>query len=407
MVAVGTELLLGQVVDTNSAWIGERLALAGIDCHFQTKVGDNHGRIVDALRIALARADAVVVCGGLGPTQDDVTREAIAAVMGVRLVRDERLVERIRDMFGRRGRAMPENNLRQADVPEGATPIDQTLGTAPGLICPVGEQVIYAVPGVPHEMRDMVERAVVPDLQARAGDTATILSRTLRTWGLSESGLAELIADRVAAQTNPTIAFLASGVEGIKVRLTAKAPTPVEARELLAREEAALRGRLGDHVFGVDDERMEDIVGALLTHQGLHLGVAESLTGGMVASRLVDVIGASRWFRGAVVSYASDVKFDVLGVREGPVVCAEAAEQMAEGVARHLGCEVGIATTGVAGPEEMEGQPVGTVYLGLWLDGTASATLVRLPGERQHVRSLATISVLDLLRRRLLARAQG
>jgi nicotinamide-nucleotide amidase len=405
VIAVGTELLLGQIVDTNSSWLGERLALAGIDCHFQVKVGDNLGRIAAAIRLALTRADAVLLCGGLGPTQDDITREAIADVLGVELVRDDEIVERIRSMFASRSRAMPDSNLRQAAVPAGATAIEQRMGTAPGLICTTGDKVIYAVPGVPHEMKEMVERAVVPDLVARAGETTTILSRTLRTWGMSESQLSEVVATRVDRQTNPTIAFLASGVEGIKLRLTAKAASVVEAQTLLAGEEAELRGLLGDTVFAVDDETMEDAVGRLLLAGGLTLAVAESLTGGMVASRLVDVVGASNWFRGGVVSYASEVKFDVLGVREGPVVTAEAAEEMASGAARLLSADVGLSTTGVAGPEEQEGKPVGTVFVGLHLDGRTESAELRLPGERQHVRGLATISALNLLRLRLLARS--
>src|SRR4051794_28078218 len=186
VVAVGTELLLGQIVDTNSSWIGEQLALAGIDSLFQTKVGDNLDRIVAALRVALERSDAVIVCGGLGPTQDDITREAIAEVMGVELVRDDELVDRIRDKFGARGREMAANNLRQADVPVGARAIEHQPGTAPGLICPVGDKVLYAVPGVPYEMQEMVTQGVIPDLQERTGTRAAIVSRVLRTWGMAE-----------------------------------------------------------------------------------------------------------------------------------------------------------------------------------------------------------------------------
>ncbi|MDQ1394257.1 MAG: nicotinamide-nucleotide amidase, partial [Acidimicrobiaceae bacterium] len=310
IVAVGTELLLGQVVDTNSAWIGEQLALAGIDSHFQVKVGDNQARIVAALRDALARSDAVICCGGLGPTQDDITREAIAEVMGVELQRDDDVARVIQDMFSARGRVMSGNNLRQADVPDGATVIPQTRGTAPGLLCPVNrgdtEGIIYAVPGVPAEMREMVGRAVIPDLQRRSGTTATILSRTLRTWGLAESTLAEVIAPRVDAlesSGNPTIAFLASGIEGLKVRITAKGPDPAAVRVMLDQEEAALRALLGDVVFGVDDESMEVAVAALLRHAGLTLGLAESLTGGLVGARITAVPGASQFFRGAIVSY--------------------------------------------------------------------------------------------------------
>jgi len=404
VVAVGTELLLGQIVDTNSSWIGEQLALAGIDSHFQTKVGDNLDRIVLALRMALARSDAVVVCGGLGPTPDDITREAIAIVMNVPLVRDEAMIEHIRTMFGSRGREMAENNARQADLPEGAAFIPNPIGTAPGLVCPVGHKVVYAVPGVPYEMQDMMERAVFPDLKERSGEHSVIVSRVLRTWGLAESTLAEMIGDRVDAQTNPTIAFLASGIEGIKVRITAKAPDEAEAQRLLGLEAAALSEILGDVVFGVDDDSMEDVVGRLLVANGLTLGVAESLTGGLVGARLVDVVGASDFFAGSIVSYDSDVKFDLLHVPEGPVVSEPAAAAMAENVLKVLGSDVGISLTGVAGPTEQDGQPVGTVFMGVHLDGHTDVVNVRFPGDRQRVRQFATISVLDLLRRRLLGR---
>lgn len=404
VVAVGTELLLGQIVDTNSAWIGEQLALRGIEHLRQTKVGDNRGRIVEVLREALGRSDAVIVCGGLGPTQDDITREALAEVMGVELVRHDELVGVIRDLFARRGRAMPDNNLRQADVPAGATPIEQRVGTAPGLICPVGEQVVYAVPGVPHEMREMLERAVLPDLEHRAGERQVFVSRTLRTWGESESRIAELLAPRIEALDgagNPTIAFLASGIEGIKVRLTARAATAPDAAGLLDAEEAEVRAVLGDLVFSGADEPMEAVVGDLLVERGLTVAVAESLTGGLVASRMVSVPGSSGWFRGGVVAYDSQVKYDLLGVPEGPVVSEAAAMAMADGVRRLLGADVGLATTGVAGPTEQEGHPPGTVWLGVALGDDVDAVQVRLPGDRDRIRQMTVISLVDRLRRRL------
>ncbi len=404
VVAIGTELLLGQIVDTNSSWIGEQLALAGIDCLHQVKVGDNHGRIVEALRQAVGRADAVLVCGGLGPTQDDITREAIAEVMGVGLERDESVVEVIRDRFAARGREMAANNLRQADVPVGATVLSQ-VGTAPGLRCPVGDKVIYAVPGVPYEMQEIVAHDVIPDLQARAGERSTIVSRVLRTWGIAESSLAEAVADRLgAAEGGPlTYAFLASGWEGIKVRLTAKASDEASALDVLDREEHELRVLLGDLVFGVDDETMEAAVGGLLLERGLTVAVAESLTGGLVASRLVDVAGASRWFRGGVVSYASEVKFDVLGVTPGPVVSARAAGEMAQGVRRLLGADVGLAVTGVAGPDPQEGQPVGTVHVAVAVGDEVETGRLQLTGDRTRIRQFATISLVDKLRHHLLA----
>ncbi|GAC1309806.1 MAG: competence/damage-inducible protein A [Acidimicrobiales bacterium] len=409
VVAIGTELLLGQIIDSNSAWMGDRLAEAGISSHFQTKVGDNHARIVLAIRTALARSDAVICCGGLGPTQDDITREAIAEVMNVGLERVPEMVSSIEAIFTARGRTMVASNAKQADRPVGATYIPQTRGTAPGLICPVGHKVIYAVPGVPHEMKEMVERAIVPDLVSRSGEVATIKSRVIRTWGLPESQLAEMVGPRFDAFEGvdgaPTIAFLASGMAGIKVRVTVKAASAAEAADRLDEEEAALRNLLGDIVFGVDDDSMESVIGELLLGAGLQLGVAESLTGGLVGSRLSEVPGASRWFRGSVVSYASEVKFGVLGVPEGPVVSADAASAMALGAARVLGADVGLGVTGVAGPTEQEGQPVGTVHCAVALDGVTTVAELRLPGDRERVRQYATISLLDLLRRRLMARS--
>jgi nicotinamide-nucleotide amidase len=407
VVAIGTELLLGQIIDTNSAWIGEQLALAGIDCHRQVKVGDNLGRIVEALRDSLARADAVIICGGLGPTQDDLTRDALAQLMGVELRRDETIAARIAAMFAGRGRQMPANNLRQADVPEGASTIPQQPGTAPGLVCPVGDKVLYAVPGVPYEMQEMVAGTVIPELRRRLGETSAIVSRMLRTWGESESGVAERVAGRVDAldaSGNPTIAFLASGIEGIKVRITAKAHDAASACSMLDDEEAQLRAILGDIVFGLDDDSMESVVLRQLGEHGLTLAVAESLTGGLMAARLCSVPGASAHFRGGVVAYAPEVKFSLLGVPEGPVVTEAAAQAMAEGVRRTLGADVGLATTGVAGPSEEEGVPVGTVFVGLALGGSAESVRLRLPGDRERIRIFSTISAFDLLRRRLLAR---
>jgi len=411
IVAVGTELLLGQIPDTNSQWLGERLAANGIASHFHQHVGDNHQRIVLAFRTALARSDAVIVCGGLGPTQDDITRAALAEVMNVPLDRDEEVVESIRAMFNTRSRSMPDNNLLQADVPRGATLIKQTRGTAPGLICPVGQKVVYAVPGVPYEMTDMFERAILPDLVARvraAGTTSVIMSRVLRTWGASESALAESVGERfdaLAVDGKVTIAFLASGIEGIKVRLTARGDNEEQALALLDDEEVRVRAmivnRFGDIIFGADDQTMEDVVAGRLTARGMTLAVAESVTGGLIASRLVNIVGASTWFRGGVVSYASDVKFDLLGVPRGPVVSAEAAEAMARGVRALLGSDVSLSVTGVAGPEEQDGQPAGTVFVGLAIGDRVEHVELHLPGDRPRVRAYSAISALDALRRAL------
>jgi nicotinamide-nucleotide amidase len=406
VVAIGTELLLGQINDTNSSWMGEQLAAAGIESHLQLKVGDNLARMEDAIAVALVDADAVIICGGLGPTHDDLTREAIASIMGVELAHDPAVAAVIEEMFARRGRVMAANNMRQALVPAGATVIPQTRGTAPGLICPVGDKVIYAVPGVPHEMKDMFERAILPDLLARSGERAVIKSRVLRTWGESESRLNERL-DGIIAELdglgNPTLAFLASGWEGIKVRLTVKATDGVSAARTLDAWDRRVRAEIGDIVFGTDDDTMESVVLRMLGDRGWTFGVAESVTGGLVGGRLTNVPGSSSVFRGGIISYASDVKFSLLGVDEGPVVSEEAAAQMAAGARRVLGCDVALALTGVAGPEEQDGRPVGTLCVAATFpDGSTVTTTATLPGVRDQMRQMSVITALDFLRRHML-----
>lgn len=405
VVAVGTELLLGQIVDTNSSWIGEQLAIAGIDSHFQTKVGDNPDRIIAVLKQALDRSDAVIVCGGLGPTQDDLTRDMIAKVMGVELEMRDDLVAKIEAMFG--DRKMPMNNLCQAEVPVGAEPLAVMPGTAPGLRAPVGDKVIYAVPGVPWEMKQMVSEAILPDIKERAGITAVIRSKTLRTWGESESGLAEQLGDeidRLDRDGGATIAFLASGIEGLKVRITAKADSDAEVDALLEAEAGRVRTILGDKViFSDDDESMEAVVLDLCRERGLSLGMAESLTGGLIGSRVTSIPGASDVFRGSIVSYAAEVKFDLLGVPEGPVVSEEAVMAMAEGACRVLGADVSLAVTGVAGPDPQDGQEVGRVWMATSVGGVVETATVKWPLDRERIRQYTTISVLNALRLRLLA----
>ncbi len=428
VLSIGTELLLGQIVDTNSAWIGEQLALNGVHCYFQSKVGDNLDRMVAALGIALDRSDSVICSGGLGPTQDDVTREALAVVMGVPLEFDKEMADRIKAMFGGRNRSMPESNLRQAYRPKGAAFIAEMPGTAPGLRCEFDwpatagdpdrstvRKVVYAVPGVPWEMKEMMSGTVLPELQSSSGSGKIIASRTVRSWGISEAGLGEILAPRLAVLEelgNPTIAFLASGVEGLKVRITAGGNDRDQVGSLLSAEEAQVRAILGDLVFGVDDETMESSVLAELSRLGLTLGVAESLTGGLVGARICDVPGASEVFRGSIVSYASDVKFDLLDVPEGPVISTEAALAMAAGAREVLRADVGISATGVAGPDPAEGHPAGTVCLAVVIGdpadgGVERSQMLRLPGGRQQVREFSVISLLGMLRHELLGIHQG
>lgn len=409
VIAVGTELLLGQIVDTNSSYIGEQLALAGIDSHFQTKVGDNADRMLSSIELALSRSDAVIMCGGLGPTQDDITRNVIADAMGVELELREDLVERISAMFSNRGRAMPKNNLLQAHIPAGGEPIPVMPGTAPGLVCPVGDgKVIYAVPGVPWEMRKMIDEFVLPDLRERAGITSVIASRVIRTWGQSESGLAEMLGDeieRLDATGEATIAFLASGIEGLKVRITAKADSDEAATAALDAEESRVRDIIGDDIiFGFDDQTMESVIVDLCRAQGLKLAVAESLTGGLIGQRITSHAGVSDVFQGSIVSYADSVKQDVLGLGDAAAISDEGARAMAEGVARVLGAEATVAVTGVAGPAPSGGHEVGTVFMATHLDGVTETLKVEWPFDRRRIREFTTITALNQLRKRLIAR---
>jgi nicotinamide-nucleotide amidase len=394
VVAIGTELLLGIIVDGNSAWIGEQLALAGIDSHFQVKVGDNFGRIEACIRQALERSDAVICCGGLGPTQDDITRDVIARVMGVEMRRDQAIADKIAKIFEVRGRVMSANNLRQADIPVGASPIAQMPGTAPGLVCPVGGKVIYAVPGVPSEMREMVAGTILPDLRRRMGQTAVIRSRVLRTWGASESGVAEMVAGRVDELDklgNPTIAFQASGIDGIKVRIVAKCDDEAAAKRVLDREEALMRGLLGDLVFGIDEQSMETVVLEQLRRRSLTAAATETLTGGILSARMSALDPAMEVFRGAIVRPEAGARAASPEQRAG-AAAMEARER--------FGTEVGLAAVV---PEAAEGHGMGAVFLGVAIRDTHHIEKVMLTPDRKRMREFGVISLLNLLRKKLSA----
>ncbi|MGI8876173.1 MAG: CinA family nicotinamide mononucleotide deamidase-related protein [Egibacteraceae bacterium] len=391
LIAVGSELLLGESVDTNSAWIASRLAEIGVDVHRHTTVGDNVARMTEAIREALGRADAVVLTGGLGPTHDDLTRDAVAAVAGVPLERRARLVEYLRDYFARAGRDMPERNLVQADLPVGARVLD-AIGTAAGFALDVDTRTIYALPGVPREMRAMIARDVIGDLKMRGG-LATTVSRVVRTAGMSESAVADVVGDLVArldaeakagAAGVPTIAFLASRGE-TKVRVTAKADTRILALARLDPVVDELVVLLGRGVAGMDDEGGEFAVARALSARVWTLAAGESITGGALGARLVRVPGASEWFRGALVTYATPVKADLAGVdaellaQEGPVSEATVAA-LAVGARDRMGADVGVAVVGVAGPSPQGGMPVGTVCVAAVLPGDEPVRrTVRLP----------------------------
>ena len=406
IVGVGTELLLGQIANTNARWIGERCSEIGIDVLFHQAVGDNVGRIVDVLRLAASRADVVIVTGGLGPTQDDITRDALAALLGVPMERHPEIEAWLRERFAGFGSGpMPLNNLRQADVPAGARYIQPIRGSAPGLIADLAAGVrIYAVPGVPMEMVEMMEGTILPELSALTGP-AVIRSTTLRCTGIGESRVAEIVADLFDKATNPSLAYLASSGE-VKIRLTAKAPTQDEAMDLIAPLATEVDRRLGDVVFTRTDERLEEVVGRLLTHAGKTLALAESLTGGSVGARITSVPGASAYLAGDAVVYSAAAKRSVLGVREetlsGPGMVSKAcALEMAAGARRLFSADIGLSLTGAAGPEAHGGVEPGTVWIGLDTDDLSHARGYASPGERDRVRAWAEQASLDILRRHL------
>ena len=402
IIGVGTELLLGQICNDNARWMSERLAEIGVDVVFHQVVGDNEARIADTFRLALSRADVVLSTGGLGPTQDDITREALAAALGVPLVRRPEIEDFLRHRFAQFGREMPESNLRQADVPEGAGHVLPERGTAPGLIVEAeGGKRVYAMAGVPAEMREMMTGTFLPELAELAGPAA-IASRLVRATGIAEAKVAELLDDLFRGSTNPSVAYLAGGGE-VRVRVTAKASTRAEAREILAPLAAEVARRLGRHVYTEDDEELEQVVGRSLQAARLTIAAAESVSGGGLAVRLSRAPGSSSFFKGSAVCYTAESKERVLGVSrqtlEGPgVVSEQCAREMAAGARRVFEADLGVSLTGVAGPEPHGGKPPGTVCVGLaWEDGD-EARSIRAPGDRDMVRRWAEQAALDAVR---------
>jgi len=407
LIAVGSELLLGEHVDTNSAWISARLAEVGVDVFRHVTVGDNVARMVATFGEAAERADAVIVTGGLGPTQDDLTRVAVAQLAGVGLKRDPELVEHLCTTFARSGRVMPDNNLVQADLPEGARVL-APVGTAAGFAVDVRDATIYCVPGVPQEAEVMVARDILPALVARGGLAATV-SRLVRTAGMAESAVAQTLApvvERLEGQP-VTVAFLASRGE-TRVRVTGKSTSREAALALVDPVVEEVAGLLGSGVAGLDEEGPEYAVARALVRRGWTLAVAESVTGGHLGARIVGVPGASDWFRGGLLVYTEEAKVMLAGMdrelldRVGPV-SEETAAALAQGVRVRLGAQVGVGVVGVAGPTRQGGRDVGTVCLGLaGPDGGVRTRELRLPARsRAQLQEWAASAALDYLRRRL------
>ena len=400
ILAVGDELLLGDIVNSNAAWLGEQLAAAGVQVVHSAMVGDDVTRLATALRRAIEDADVVVLTGGLGPTVDDLTRDAVALVAGVPLRRVPAIEAQLRDRFAAYGFAMQDVVLKQADVPAGAEALDNPVGTAPGLWLEIGGAIVVALPGPPHEMR-AVAGLVLPRLADRSG--TRVVTRTLRCAGLGESAVAALVEAAVTVPAGVALAYLAGGAV-VRVRFTT-AGDPAVLEPLVA----ACAVALGDAVWGYDDERLDGVVHALLAGRGESVAVAESLTGGLLSATLSQRPGSSATYRGGLVVYATDLKGSLAGVPEALLashgaVSAETAEALAAGARTRLGATWGIGVTGVAGPSEQEGKPVGTVHVALAGPAGIQLRTVRLPGDRDRVRLLTVTTALDLLRRALTAR---
>lgn len=404
VVGVGDELLSGLVVNTNAAMAGELLLAAGVPVVRSACVSDEEDEVVDVLRWAAEAAEVVICTGGLGPTHDDRTREAIARLLGVPLERDEGVVEAIRERFRSFGREMPEANAQQGDVPRGARAIPNPWGTAPGIRAERDGVVFYAIPGVPGEARRMLTEQILPELARRGDVSAAIRSVELRCVGLPESELAGHFSD-LAARDNPKLAFLPGGGE-VRLRFIASGPTPDACEELLAEAEALVRDRVGDAVYGTGEDSMEGVVGGLLRERGRTVATAESCTAGLLAGRLADVPGASDYLSGGLVAYRTEAKRLLLGAEElpeGPPVSEGVTRRMAEVARERLGSDFGLGVTCIAGPDPQDGVGVGTTIIALAAaDGTETREL-RLPGDRAQIRLFATTFALEILRRRLLA----
>jgi len=403
LVMIGTEMLLGEIIDTNAARIAQRLASIGIHVYFKTTVGDNWTRMAAALSQALTRADVVITSGGLGPTQDDLTREVVAAVLGVPLVEDAEALAHVEGWFRRANREMSPSNRKQALVPQGARIIPNPRGTAPGIIARRGQQAVICLPGVPHELSTMMDETVIPYLKEHFLPNGSLHSRVLKFYGIGESALAERLSELLGME-NPTVATYAGRAE-VRVRITARTADGVQAEDLLAPVEAEVLRRAGEFLYGYDQDTLELVAGRALKAAGWTVGLAESCTGGMIAARLTNVPGSSEYFLGSVVAYSNDAKMELLGVPADLLavhgaVSAPVAEAMAEGAKRRLGASLGVSVTGIAGPGGgTPEKPVGLVFIGLARDGGTEVHRLQLGGDRDRIRWHTTQAALDLIRR--------
>lgn len=403
IISIGTELLLGQITDTNASYIAGNLPGLGIDLFWISQVGDNQSRLVEVLKKAWTRSDIIITTGGLGPTEDDITREAIAEMLGEELTVDPALEKEVREFFSQRGWPMTENNLKQASLTPSAMAIMNPRGTAPGWWVERDEKLIIAMPGPPTEMQRMWEREVYPRLRHRTKGEV-IVSRTLKTLGLAEAAVDEKLGP-LLKQTNPSIGVYAK-IDGIHLRLTAKAGSAEEAGQRITHREKQVREILADQIWGVDEETLESVIGSLLLERKLHIATMESCTGGLLANTFTDAAGSSAYFRGGIVAYSNEIKvtWGVPGrlIEAHGAVSREVAAAMASAIRVGMGADIGVSTTGVAGPDEIEGKPVGLIFVGIDDGVRLRVCQGNFPPRRPDVKRRGTSLALFELRKLLL-----
>lgn len=405
ILAVGTELLMGQIVNTNAQYLTKRLNDLGVNVYYHSVVGDNPARLKECLRLALSRCDVVITTGGLGPTRDDITKETIAEIMGVKLVRHEETLRNIKCFFERVDRRMMENNIKQADIPEGCIIIPNHNGTAPGCIIEKDGKTVIMLPGPPKEMIPMFEETVSPYFEKKTGQI--IGSRMLKVFGIGESEMEMKIMDLVEAQSNPTIAPYVNMGE-VVIRVTARSKNYDEAMKMIDPVIEKIKERLGSNLYAYDGETLEEIVVRLLIERNISISTAESCTGGMLASKLVNVPGVSKVFANGFITYSNQSKTDILGVSPDTIstfgaVSKETALEMVKGLIKRTAARAGIAITGIAGPDGgTPEKPVGTVWIAVMLDGEIEASIFKLNGDRERVRHTACLNALNMLRKKIL-----
>ncbi|WP_032122927.1 competence/damage-inducible protein A [Clostridium amazonitimonense] len=402
IIAVGTELLLGDILNTNAQFLSKELAALGVEVYHQTVIGDNEDRLLDAFKEAFKRCDMVITSGGLGPTQDDITKEIAAKFLGKELILNEEALKDIENYFNITGRKMSESNKKQAYFPKEDIILKNNNGTAPGAIMKgKNGEIIIVLPGPPREIIPMFKEEVVPFLKTITD--STLYSKVIRLFGIGESSMAEEIKDILESQNNPTVAPYAKEMD-VTLRITAKAKDEEEARDIIKPVENKIKERLGEYIYGEGEDTLEEVVARKLLQKGLTIAVAESCTGGMIASKLVNYPGVSEVFMEGVITYSNKSKVETLGIKVETLekygaVSEETAREMAEGIVKKAGVDIGISSTGIAGPDGgTEEKPVGLVYIGICVRGKSMVKKLNIPGNRERVRARTTMEALNWVR---------